>query len=184
MRRASPDAPDRVRLGDSTVRRMAFGAMRLAGPGIWGPPAARDHSIRLARRAVELGVDHIDTADAYGFGVVEDILREALHPYPDRLLIATKVGQVQPRPGAWVPVKRRESTAIRPHRDRHQAETVVGCASAPGASTGGRSCRLNCRTARPHSAARPGVTGCMRNSGPSLLSWAMPGLQRRRRRRS
>jgi len=79
---------------------MAFGAMRLAGPGVWGPPADRDHLIRLTRRAVELGVDHIDTADAYGFGVVEDILREALHPYPDRLLIATKVGQVQPRPGA------------------------------------------------------------------------------------
>lgn len=80
--------------------------MRPAGPGFWGPSAARDHSIRPARRAVELGVDHIDTADAYGFGVVEDILRETLHPYPDRLLVATKVDQVQPRPGAWVPVGR------------------------------------------------------------------------------
>lgn len=114
-RRASRDVPDKVWLADRPVRRMAFGAMRLAGPGIWGPPTDRDHSIRLARRAVELGVDHIDTADAYGFGVVEDILREALHPYPDRLLLATKVGQVQPRPGAWAPVGR-------PAFLRHQCE--------------------------------------------------------------
>jgi pyridoxine 4-dehydrogenase len=93
-----------VKLGDKTVSRMAFGAMRLADPRIWGPPADRDHSIRMARRAVELGVEHIDTADSYGLGAVEDILREALHPYPDNLLVATKVGQVQPRPDEWVPV--------------------------------------------------------------------------------
>lgn len=102
--RTATGASNTVELGDKTVSRMAFGAMRLADPAIWGPPANRDHSIRLARRAVELGVDHIDTADSYGLGVVEDILREALHPYPDHLLIATKVGQVQPRPGEWVPV--------------------------------------------------------------------------------
>lgn len=93
-----------VEIGDKTVFRMAFGAMRMADPRIWAPPADRDHSIRLARRAVELGVDHIDTADSYGLGVVEDMLREALHPYPDHLLIATKIGQVQPRPGEWVPI--------------------------------------------------------------------------------
>lgn len=93
-----------VTLGDRTVHRMAFGAMRLADPMIWGPPADRDHSIRLARRAVELGVNDIDTADSYGLGTVEEILRAALFPYPDDLLIATKVGQVQPRPGEWVPV--------------------------------------------------------------------------------
>ncbi|MFD4669626.1 aldo/keto reductase [Lentzea sp. NPDC058450] len=93
-----------VELGGRTVSRMAFGAMRMADPAIWGPPTDRDHSIALARRAVELGVDHIDTADSYGMGVVEDLLREALHPYPEHLLIATKIGQVQPRPGEWVPV--------------------------------------------------------------------------------
>ncbi|MFC4866882.1 aldo/keto reductase [Streptomonospora arabica] len=95
---------DTVKIGDKTVSRIAFGAMRLADSAIWGPPGDRDHSIRLARKAVELGVDHIDTADSYGLGTVEEILREALHPYPDHLLIATKIGQVQPRPGEWVPV--------------------------------------------------------------------------------
>ncbi|MFI1913794.1 aldo/keto reductase [Nocardia sp. NPDC020380] len=93
-----------VELGGKKVFRMAFGAMHLGDPMIWGPPADRDHSIRLARRAVELGVNHIDTADSYGLGTVEDILREALHPYPDHLLIATKIGQVQPRPLEWVPI--------------------------------------------------------------------------------
>lgn len=112
---AGPAAPDTVRLGGRLVRRLAFGAMRLAGPGIWGPPADRAHAVRLVRRAVELGVDHIDTADTYGFGVVEDILREALHPYPAHLLIATKVGQVQPRPGEWEPIGR-------PAFLRHQVE--------------------------------------------------------------
>jgi pyridoxine 4-dehydrogenase len=102
--RTAIGAAGHVKLGDRTVSRMAFGAMRLADPQIWGPPADRDHSVRLARRAVELGVDHIDTADCYGLGTVEDILSEALRPYPDHLLIATKVGQVQPRPGEWVPV--------------------------------------------------------------------------------
>jgi pyridoxine 4-dehydrogenase len=93
-----------LELAGKTVSRMGFGAMRLADPQIWGPPADRDHSIRLARRAVELGVGYIDTADTYGLGVVEEILRQALYPYPDELLIGTKVGQVQPRPGEWVPV--------------------------------------------------------------------------------
>jgi aryl-alcohol dehydrogenase-like predicted oxidoreductase len=86
------------------MARLGFGAMRLAGPRVWGPPTDRAHSVRLARRAVECGVQHIDTADSYGLGVAEDILREALHPYPEHLLIATKIGQVQPRPGEWVPV--------------------------------------------------------------------------------
>ncbi|MFJ4654689.1 aldo/keto reductase [Nocardia sp. NPDC088792] len=93
-----------VELGGKKVFRMAFGSMRLGDPMIWGPPADREQSIRLARRAIELGVNHIDTADSYGLGTVEDILREALHPYPDDLLIATKIGQVQPRPLEWVPI--------------------------------------------------------------------------------
>ncbi|PJF01561.1 oxidoreductase [Streptomyces carminius] len=95
-----------VRIGDRTVHRMSFGAMRLADKEIWGPPADRENSIRVARRAVDLGIDHIDTADSYAFGVTEEILREALHPYPDDLLIATKAGQTQVRPGEWAPVGR------------------------------------------------------------------------------
>ncbi|MBF6128805.1 aldo/keto reductase [Nocardia brasiliensis] len=93
-----------VELAGKKVFRMAFGAMHLGDPMIWGPPADRDHSIRLARHAIELGVNHFDTADSYGLGTVENILREALHPYPEELLIATKVGQVQPRPLEWVPI--------------------------------------------------------------------------------
>ncbi|MEV0385723.1 aldo/keto reductase [Nonomuraea sp. NPDC050643] len=85
---------------------MSFGAMRLSDADIWGPPADRDRAVQVARRAVELGVDHIDTADSYAFGVTEDILREALHPYPDHLLIATKAGQAQVRPREWEAVGR------------------------------------------------------------------------------
>lgn len=98
------DVRDTLEVTGRMVARLGFGAMRLAGPRIWGPPTDRAHSVRLARRAVECGVQHIDTADSYGLGVVEEILREALHPYPEHLLIATKIGQVQPRPGEWVPV--------------------------------------------------------------------------------
>jgi aryl-alcohol dehydrogenase-like predicted oxidoreductase len=85
---------------------MGFGAMRLTGPGIWGPPEDVDEAIRVLRRAVELGINLIDTADSYGPEVSEDLIRQALHPYPDDLVIATKVGLVRPGPGVWVPVGR------------------------------------------------------------------------------
>lgn len=91
-----------------TVHRLGFGAMRLTGPGIWGEPADRGECVRVARRAVELGVDFIDTADAYGPEVADEILREALHPYPEQLLIATKVGYTRSGPGRWAPVGRPE----------------------------------------------------------------------------
>jgi aryl-alcohol dehydrogenase-like predicted oxidoreductase len=89
-----------------TVHRLGFGAMRLTGPGIWGPPADRAECIRVVRRSVELGVDFIDTADSYGPHVSEEILREALHPYPADLVIATKAGLVRTGPDAWWPVGR------------------------------------------------------------------------------
>jgi aryl-alcohol dehydrogenase-like predicted oxidoreductase len=95
-------------LAGKVVHRLGFGAMRLTDPDIWGPPADRDNSIRVARRAVELGINFIDTADSYAFGVAEEILREALHPYPEHLLIATKAGQTQTRPREWVAVGRPE----------------------------------------------------------------------------
>jgi pyridoxine 4-dehydrogenase len=90
------------------VHRLGFGAMRLTGPGIWGEPADRVECGRVLRRAVELGVDLIDTADSYGPHVSEEIIREALYPYPDDLLIATKAGLVRHGPDIWAPVGRPE----------------------------------------------------------------------------
>lgn len=88
-----------------TVNRLGFGAMRITGAGIWGPPADHDTAIAVLRRAVELGVDLIDTADAYGPDVSEDLIREALFPY-DGILIATKGGLTRQGPDAWEPVGR------------------------------------------------------------------------------
>jgi pyridoxine 4-dehydrogenase len=90
-----------ITIGDRRVRRLAFGAMRITGPGIWGPPADHDEAIAVLRRAVELGVDLIDTADSYGPDVSEELIAEALHPYPDDLLIATKGGLIRTGPGRW-----------------------------------------------------------------------------------
>jgi pyridoxine 4-dehydrogenase len=95
-------------IAGKTVHRLGFGAMRLTGPGIWGEPADRDECVRVARRAVELGVDLIDTADSYGPYVSEEILREALYPYPEQLLIATKAGLVRTGPSQWHAVGRPE----------------------------------------------------------------------------
>jgi len=89
--------------GDLTVNRMGFGAMRITGKGIWGDPPSREAAQATLRRAVELGVNFIDTADSYGPEVSETLIAEALHPYPDDLVIATKGGQVRPGPGRWNP---------------------------------------------------------------------------------
>lgn len=94
--------------GDRAVRRLGFGAMRITGPGIWGPPADHDESLRVLRRAVELGVDLIDTADSYGPFVSEDLIAEALHPYPAGLVVATKGGLTRSGPGVWEAVGRPE----------------------------------------------------------------------------
>jgi aryl-alcohol dehydrogenase-like predicted oxidoreductase len=88
---------------DLTVHRLGYGTMQLTGPGVWGEPRDRRAAIRVLRRAVELGVDLIDTADAYGPFVAEDLVREALHPY-DGVTVATKGGQVRTGPGGWHPV--------------------------------------------------------------------------------
>ncbi|HEX4815792.1 MAG TPA: aldo/keto reductase [Nonomuraea sp.] len=95
-------------IGDKTVHRLGFGAMSLTGPGVWGPPRDHAEALRVLRRAVELGVDLIDTADSYGPYVNEEIIRAALHPYPERLLIATKAGFVRTGPGEWYAVGRPE----------------------------------------------------------------------------
>lgn len=87
--------------GDLPVHRLGFGAMRITGQGVWGPPADRDEALRVLRRAVELGVTLIDTAEAYGPHVSEELIAEALHPYPDGLVIATKGGFDRPAAGKW-----------------------------------------------------------------------------------
>ncbi|MCW2903457.1 MAG: aldo/keto reductase [Streptosporangiaceae bacterium] len=92
--------------GDLRVHRLGFGAMRITGPGVWGDPQDRDEALRVLRRAVDLGVDLIDTADSYGPYVSEELIAEALHPYPPELVIATKGGLVRPGPDRWEPVGR------------------------------------------------------------------------------
>lgn len=104
--RAVPGTIDLPDLG--TVHRLGFGAMRIVGEGVWGEPADRANAVRVVRRAVELGVDFIDTADAYGPDVSEQIIAEALHPYPEGVRIATKVGFARTGPGKWVPLGRPE----------------------------------------------------------------------------
>ncbi|GJG94755.1 aldo/keto reductase family oxidoreductase [Cupriavidus pauculus] len=94
---------DTYRLGDRLIHRMGYGAMQLAGPGVFGPPKDRATAVAVLRAAVEAGVDHIDTSDFYGPHITNQIIREALHPYADDLLIVTKVGAVRDDKGAWLP---------------------------------------------------------------------------------
>ncbi|GAA4837111.1 hypothetical protein GCM10023221_13000 [Luteimicrobium xylanilyticum] len=101
--------------GDLEVRRLGYGTMQLTGPGVWGPPEDRDQAVAVLRRAVELGVTLIDTADSYGPDVAEELVREALAPYPEDLVIATKVGFARPGPGRW-------AVDGRPERLRERAE--------------------------------------------------------------
>lgn len=89
--------------GDLRVHRMGYGAMRLTGPGIWGWPQDRENALRVLRRAIDLGVSFIDTADAYGPEINEEEIASALHPYPEGLIIATKGGNTRPGPGKWEP---------------------------------------------------------------------------------
>ena len=90
------------------MHRLGFGAMQLTGRGVWGEPADRAEAIAVLRRAVELGINLIDTADSYGPYVAEEIIREALYPYPAGLVIATKAGLVRTGPDAWIPLGRPE----------------------------------------------------------------------------
>ena len=92
--------------GDLPVHRLGYGAMQLTGPGVWGEPADRAQAIAVLRRAVELGINLIDTADSYGPHVSEELIREALHPYAKGLVIATKAGLTRPGPSRWVPLGR------------------------------------------------------------------------------
>ena len=94
--------------GDLPVTRLGYGTMQLTGPGVWGDPKDPAEAVRVLRRAVELGINFIDTADAYGPFTADLLLKEALHPYPDDLVIATKVGLTRTGPSEWIPVGRPE----------------------------------------------------------------------------
>src|ERR1700724_1242200 len=85
-----------------TVHRMGYGAMQLAGPGVWGPPRDPDAAVAVLREAVAAGVNHIDTADFYGPHVTNRIIRQALHPYPDDLVVVTKIGALRGKGGCWI----------------------------------------------------------------------------------
>src|SRR6202035_861844 len=112
--------------GDLTVNRLGFGAMRITGPGVWGDPPDRDRAIQAVRRAVALDVTFIDTADSYGPEVSERLIAEALYPYPEELVIATKGGLTRPGPGQWDPDGRPEHlrTALEGSLKRLRVERI------------------------------------------------------------
>jgi pyridoxine 4-dehydrogenase len=109
-------------LAGRTVNRIGFGAMQLPGPHVWGPPKDRDEAIAVLRRAVELGVNHIDTAQFYGPDVSNELIRAALHPYPDDLVLATKVGARRDAEGGWPPAL----SAAELTEDVHHNLTALG----------------------------------------------------------
>ncbi|MFD2796633.1 aldo/keto reductase family oxidoreductase [Promicromonospora vindobonensis] len=113
-------------LGDLTVTRFGYGAMQLAGPGVMGPPADRDGALGVLREAVDLGITHIDTSDAYGPRVTNELIREALHPYPGSLHVVTKVGAHRDEQGGWPPARRPEELrrAVRDNLDTLGVEAL------------------------------------------------------------
>ena len=102
-------------LGDLTVTRMGYGAMQLAGPHVFGPPRDREEAVRVLRRVVELGLNHIDTSDYYGPFVTNEVIKEALHPYADDLVIVTKIGARRGDDGSWLPALAPEELAQAVH---------------------------------------------------------------------
>ncbi|ATL71410.1 aldo/keto reductase family oxidoreductase [Nocardia terpenica] len=123
MNASSPSLPGGTwLLGDLTVTRFGYGAMQLAGPGVMGPPADRDGALAVLREVVDSGITHIDTADAYGPRVTNQLIREALHPYPESLHIVTKVGATRDQQGGWPPARRPEQL----RRAVHENLTALG----------------------------------------------------------
>ena len=113
-------------LGDRTVRRLGYGAMQLAGPGVFGPPRDREAALAVLRDAVALGVNHIDTSDFYGPHITNQLIREALHPYPDDLVIVTKIGARRDAQGAWLPATSAEELRQAVHElYGHSSEVIV-----------------------------------------------------------
>ncbi|HEY1966588.1 MAG TPA: oxidoreductase [Pseudonocardia sp.] len=125
--------------GDLELSRMGYGAMQLAGPGVWGPPADRDQAIAVLRAAVDAGITHIDTSDYYGPYVVNELIREALHPYPEGLCIVTKVGARRAPDRSWPPALSPDElvSAVHDNLDRLGVDALdvvnlrVGAAEGP-----------------------------------------------------
>ena len=111
--------------GDLSVHRLGFGAMRVTGPGVWGPPEDHDEAIRVLKRLPELGVNFIDTANSYGPDVSEHLIREALHPYPAGLVVATKGGLTRKGPNIWIPNGDPEHLVSEAHRSRDKLGVEV-----------------------------------------------------------
>ena len=160
--------------GELTVHRMGFGAMRLTGRGIWGQPADRAEAVRVLCRAVELGVNFIDTADSYGPYVAEDIIAEALYPVPEGLVIATKAGLERPGPDRWTPNGRPELPPApargEPPTPQARADRSLAAPSGRSGGAGGRAVRRHSRVpaAGPGAAARPlGGLGRPDRTGPA-----------------
>ena len=122
---------------DLTVTRMGYGAMQLAGPGVFGPPADRDAAVAVLREVIELGINHIDTSDYYGPYVTNEIIREALHPYPDSLHLVTKVGALRDAEGGWPHARSPEQLrqAVHDNLDRLGLEASTSSTCASVAST-------------------------------------------------
>ena len=116
--------------GELPVVRLGFGTMQIPGSGVWGEPHDHGEAIRVLRRALEFGVTFIDTADSYGPGVSERLIREALHPYPDDLVIATKAGLTRPGPGRW----ERNGRPDYPKSPAERSRPLSVC--GPGAASG------------------------------------------------
>jgi pyridoxine 4-dehydrogenase len=127
-------------LGDSIVRRIGYGAMQLAGPGVFGPPKDRDAAMAVLREAVARGVNHIDTSDFYGPHVTNQLIREALHPYPDDLVIVTKIGARRGSDGSWIAALSREELTRAVHDNLRNLGLdvldVVNFRSMHGVTTG------------------------------------------------
>jgi pyridoxine 4-dehydrogenase len=120
MSTATPSLPGGTwALGDRTVTRFGYGAMQLAGPWVMGPPADHEGALAVLREAVDRGITHIDTSDAYGPRVTNELIREALHPYPESLFIATKVGANRDAQGGWPTARRPEDLCRQVHENLH-----------------------------------------------------------------
>ena len=127
-------------LGDRIVKRIGYGAMQLAGPGVFGPPKDRDGALAVLREAVASGVDHIDTSDFYGPHITNQLIREALHPYPNDLVIVTKLGARRGEDGSWNPAFSADELTSAVHDNlRHlglDALDVVNCVRIHGPAEG------------------------------------------------